>query len=517
MAIQPTFINKFQQGSAENANIGFGTFLGVETYTKKGVARLTKDTIKVSGTTVTGLIKYFSNQDQDTVWAQDDTNKVYRSTDGGATWALVAGNTLTGGNGNGLIVFDNFVYAFRTSQIDYYDISGAAWHNNWQPNGNPPGLLTSQHFPFLYPSAYGFYFGNLNQLGILQRSTPTVPVDPANAATYNYSANIFTLPSFYIINCMTFLPPSNLVLGTGSGFNTQIADIITWDTISQNKFSPPLRLYSQAEKNENGVNQLINRNNTVYAVTGGNHAIFQTNGTTFTQIAEMALRTNYRKSTGEQATAPVFLYQYPSAIDITGNKLLTGVSTPTTAYNPDGTYALSPLGAWSLTFLEDDTAIQCEYPISSGVIRSNTYAIGAIKAMPDGHILIGWYDGTNYGIDRVSTTDFQNDINTVYIESSMMEIGTPLRPEPSYQNIQINLVRDLLPGQTITVFGRTKFDNPYTQLGTFDTTNWTDNLNALKITSNPLGNSQFLQILIEMSTGSPNVIWSPEIRTVIVS
>lgn len=56
----PIFINNFQKGSSETGNIGFGAFVGIETYSKKGVAQLTKDTTAGTGTFL-GLVKYIVN------------------------------------------------------------------------------------------------------------------------------------------------------------------------------------------------------------------------------------------------------------------------------------------------------------------------------------------------------------------------------------------------------------------------------------------------------------------------
>ena len=76
MPIKTLFINQFQKGSQENANLGFGTMLGIETYSKKGVAQLTKKSTKVSGTTVTDLPIYFANATQDIIYSQGLTGKV---------------------------------------------------------------------------------------------------------------------------------------------------------------------------------------------------------------------------------------------------------------------------------------------------------------------------------------------------------------------------------------------------------------------------------------------------------
>lgn len=519
---EPLFINTFQKGSAENANIGTGTFLGIETYSKKGVARLSKDTTKVSGSVVVDLPIYFANHTEQDIFAQGDTGRVYRSIDAGTTWTDITNPAwvLGAGKGKGLVFFDDVLYAFfGTSPTTalYYCVSPYGT-GDWAAFSGATNLTGDQNFPFIFPSAFGFYFANGNKVGILQEAVTGTAIDPTNSATYNYSDSILTLPSIYEVTCLSFLPPTQLMIGTkssGVGNDTQIADLIGWDTLSTNKFSPPLRLYSNGYLGETGIKQLINRNNILYAVTGGNHAIFQTNGATFTQIAEMSLRTNYRTTTGEQATAPVFLNPRQSAITIIGNKLLTGVSNSTINTAPSGSYALSPMGVWSIAFLEEnDIAIQCEFPISTGTTQSNSFYIGALHTIFEGRVLIGWSDNGTYGIDRTDATNFQTDINTVYIESPMMQVGTPLNPTP-INSVQVNFVRSLLSGQTFNLYGRNAFDRPYTLMQSFDPA--VDGfLNNYKNVKNTIGQCQYFQLLLQMKTGSPNEAWSPELRNIII-
>lgn len=520
--LQPLFINTFQKGASENANIGNGTFLGIETYSKKGVARLTKDSVKTSGSVVVDLPIYFANHTEQDIFAQGDTGRVYRSIDGGVTWTDITNPAwaLGAGKGKGLVFFDGVLYAFfgtSPSTALYYCVSPFGT-GNWAAFSGATGLKGDQNFPFIFPSAYGFYFANGNKVGLLQEKVTGTAIDPTNSTTYNYSDSILTLPEIYEVTTLSFLPPTQLMIGTkssGVGNDTQIADLIGWDTLSLNKFSPPLRLYSNAYLGESGIKQLINRNNTLYAVTGGNHAVFQTNGATFNQIAEMGLRTNYRTSTGEQATAPVFLNPRQSAIAIIGNKILTGVSTSTVNEAPSGSYALAPMGVWSIAFMEDnDMAIQCEFPISTGTIRSNDFIIGAVHPVYEGRILIGWKDGSNYGIDITEAKKYQNDINTVWIESAMMQVGTPLNPTP-IRSVEFNFVRDLISGQSFSLYGRNGFDQPYTLMQTFDPA-IDGSKNSYKNVKNSIGQCQYFQILVQMKTGSPNEAWSPELRNIII-
>jgi hypothetical protein len=529
MINQPLFLNEFQKGASENANLGYGTMLGVETYSKKGVAQLTKDSIKVSGSVVTDLVVYFASHTATDIFAQGDSGKVYRSTDSGTTWTditNVAG--YSSGAGNGLVFFDGVLYAFRGSQIEYCVSPFAV--GNWGVGAFQTGLIGSPCVPFIFPSAYGFYFGNGYKVGLLQESTTGTLIDPTNAATYNYSDSILTLPRIYNVNCLSFLPPNQLMIGTGSsgvGNDQQIADLISWDTITLNKFNPPLRLFSQSGSGQSGIKQLINRNNTLYAVTAGNHAIFSTNGSSFQLVDDISLQTTGRfitnssggagtgNTNGIQSTAPIFINQYPSAIAVMGNKIYTGTGTSISSL-PSG-YGNFPLGVWSEAFIEGGTALQCEFSISTGTVCATSFQIGALYPLAQQQLLIGWSDGGTYGIDKTEYKNFQNDASVVWIESQMFEIGTPLEPAV-ITTIQENIVRNLLADQTISVYWRTAYDQAYTLLETF--TSVTGNIqlnNSLKTLVNQIGATKFLQLKISMATGASFPAWTPELRNVIIT
>lgn len=507
MSQQTLFINQWAKGSQENANLGIGTLLGVENYNVKGVARLTKDTTKISGTTVTDLPVFFAQKDNDTVFIQGDTGKVYKYIISTNTFTDISAATLTGGRG--LVFFDGVLYAFQTTTIDYCvsPYGAANWTQGWKT-----GLSDNPHTAFIYPSAFGFYFCNGNKIGILQQASTGTAIDPTNAATYNYSASIFTLPALYTTTCLSFLPPGQLMIGTGSATDQTVADIIGWDTISTNKFSPPLRLFSQAQRGENGIKQLINRNNILYAVTGGNHSVFATNGSTFNLVADLSLYSNIRTTGGAQSQVPVFMNPRIGAIDIFGNKLLTGVSTPgSISYYPAST-GLYPAGVWSIAFSDEGESVQCEYTISTNTtVALTTYTIGAIKCIGANQSLIGWRDGSTYGIDLVSTTDYQNTIGNVAIESEMMEVGTPLDPDV-IPTIQVNVPRPLITGQTITVNARSGFDQDYALVQSFTSADG----NSLKITKNAIDAVKFLQLQVQMAS-TDSVTTTPEIRNIIIA
>lgn len=521
---QPIFLNSWAKGSSENANIGSGVFVGVETYSKKGIAQLTKDTLKVSGSVVTDLPLYIAQVTPGLAYVQGDTGKVYAVTSSSTpydTWVDITNGSSSGG-GQGLIYFEGYLFAFRGAQIDYYH--SGSWASAWKTGISAGGT----NCPLIFPNDDFVYFGNGYRVGKFGFGTsPTFNPAGSLGSDYFYvgsSGNdIGLLPSFYEITSMSFLPTNFIVFGTSSAYDSDVADIILWNpTLST--YETPLRLYSQANRGENGVRQLINRNNVLYAVVGGSHSVFRTNGQSFSLVSDLSLSSNIRKVGGMQSQLPVFMNPRVSAIDVFGNKILTGISTTNniSAY-PTG-YGLFPCGVWSIA-MEGSTnavnyetdSIQCEYTISTDTVVAvnKQFVIGFLKCAGMNQTLIGWQDGTSFGVDLVQTNTYQNVISNVLIESQMMEVGTPLNPE-TIQNIQLNTPRQLLKGQTVQFNYRTGFDQDYKPLpgGTFTSENNDDN--GYKSTYNDIGATRFLQLQIQMAS-TDDTTYTPELRNIIIS
>lgn len=543
------FINKFQKGSNENANLGIGNLVGIDTYTKKGVAILAKKSTLITAGFVREPHFIITSGGGAYIWAQCADGSVIYSSDGGSTWtdtAFPAGV----GHGNGLIYFQGYVFAFGDSTLYYHNASpGTGAWTLWQSEltnftMNP---ISGLHFPFFYPNARGVYFGNgtfttngdatvgfFGQVG-------TTTFNPAGVAGtgYLYNGAILKLSSLtYAIGSIDFLPPTNIAISAVNFQNpSQGSDLITWDTVSANKFNPPLHIYSNSLAVNSavataGIKQIFNRNQVLYAVTGGNHTIYETNGSSFNLLEDIGLYSNLRSSDGQERDLPVYFNSYPQAICVVGNKLLTGVATITnmSSYPPSSlvTTGLFPIGVWSVAFSKDGShTTQCEFilPLGNSNVSpagNNNYSkITSVQSIPQSgggssQIAIGfaYNSGTpTYGIALVDLYNYIDDINYTAIESEVFEIGTALTPQ-TVNNIEINLVKNLLMGQTIDISYRTNQGQPWTII---DTYTGDGTLNYYALTKNPIGATQFIQLRIRMATGSPNQIYSPQLRTVILS
>ena len=200
------FNNQFAKGTSENANIGTGALVGIDTYTKKGVAQLTKGNTSVtySGggfTAFPNIPKYIASEGivsgslKMSMILTDASGYChwYYSLDGGITWHDT-GTALSGTEfAAGLIYYQGYYLAFSATKIYYYtDVT------------NPPGstvatgLISGEHPTILFPANNNIYFGNGNTLGMIG-AVPGVTFNPGgtNHTDYNYYPNLKSFLGFF--------------------------------------------------------------------------------------------------------------------------------------------------------------------------------------------------------------------------------------------------------------------------------------------------------------------------------
>ncbi len=582
------FINKFEKGGAENQNIGVGALVGIDTYSKKGVARLAKKSTLVTngGWANTAYPTFIDfSQSGNYIWAQFSDGSIYYSSTGGVTWSATDTSAMTSGgqtaHGNGLIFFQNFMIAFNDTRIWYWkdtatqtgsDPSGGAWVD-WT-TGKTLGALqnfatdpiSGLHFPFLYPNSRGVYFGNggagqtSNAITTANGTSCSVGFFGQNGTTtfwpggtlntdFLWNNGILQLPaSTYTIGSLNFLPPSLLTIAVNQYQNpSQGADLITWDTVSQNKFNPPLRIFSNINSTDTatitaGIKQLYNRNQVLYAVTGGNHTIYETNGSSFNLRDDISLRCSIRDTTTNvngELDSPVFFNSFPSAINVLGNKLLTGtapMNNNSTASYPPSNSGFFPVGVWSIAFNNDgSTSTQCEFVIPDLSLittpsgSGNYLKITAVKPISidtatnsTGQLLIGYAEktgiATTSGFSIVDLYNYNTNLNFTAIESELFEVGTYLSPK-QIGNIEINFVKKLKTSQTFDLAYRVGIEDGWTNIPYEGNATATGDgsKNSYSYTSNAIGAVQFIQLRFRMATDDTNLTSSPELRTIIIN
>lgn len=540
--IKKFFINKFQTGSTENPNIGMGTIVGFDTYTKKGVALLAKKSTYSSGALSATPHFLETSQLGTSLWAQLSDGSVYYSNDAGVNWsdtsfpAVIAPEVK---NGNGLIYFQGYVFAFTNNSIYYHDSNPAtgSW-TLWKTGLTTPSTspINSVHTPFLFASNRGFYFCNGTSVGyVAQNGTTTFNPAGVSGTDYLYNATILTLPALtYATNVLNFLPPTNLAVAAYAINTPEASDLITWDTVTQNKFSPPLRFFSNSITENSvtgGIKQLFNRNQVLYAVVGGNHTVYETNASTYSLLADISLYSSVRQSTGKENTMPVYFNPYPQGIAVFGNKLLTAVATyDNTSSYPAAGYGIFPIGIWSIAFGKgEDVSVQCEYvlpidnAITSPASSGNLAKITCIKAIGNGKIAFGFTRKNItqvYGVAIVDAFNYIASVEQTSLESELFQIGTALNPQ-QVSLIEIQFAKLLLSDQTFDVSYRTSLDQDWTLMPYDDsgTTTFTGDgtKNYYQIQKNAIGPTQFVQFRFRMATGATNPQDSPQLRSITIS
>lgn len=578
--MKQVFINKFEKGSNESSQLGIASIVGFDTYSKKGILRLAKKSSLYSGGAFTSYPTFCdTSAGGQYIWVQLADGSVLYSSDGGTNFQATNTAFSGGGTGNGMIFFQNFMFAWNITKIYYwkdtatnsgFNPSSGAWVD-WTTTKTLGTLqnfttdpISGLHFPFLYPNNKGVYFGNGGAGGTSNANTGTsgtsssvgffgqvgtTPFNPAGTIGVDFFWNngILQLPSStWTVGSINFLPPTNLAISVNKDNEPAVgADLITWDTVSSNKFSPPLRIYSDINSTDSGsisagIKQLWNRNQVLYAITGGNHTVYETNGSSFNLLENISLYSNIRADGGGESDYPVFFNSFPSAICILGNKLLTGVApmtnNSTSNYPPSGN-GFFPVGVWSIAFNKDGShSTQCEYVIPEGTSltsptgSSDFLKITCVKPVSIGNggtstnqLLIGFAFhntvlGDTFGVSLVDLYKYVDNINYTALESELFEIGTYLNPK-QIGNIEINFVKKLKTGQTFDLAYRVGIENdwiniPYEggPIATGDNTK-----NSYAYTSNAIGAVQFIQFRFRMATNSENATNSPELRSITIN
>lgn len=488
MSTIPLIISNWQSGISPSVVSGeFSDMRCVDIYSEPGLLKAGFIGNKKTGTTVTGLVKWLSLRDgaSSVVYAYDSANKLYTAADAGGSWSQVTGNTTTSGSGNGMIVWKGYVITARNTAIDIYNISDASWTNGW-------GGLTLESDEF-HPMLVGqddiLYIGNGRYVASIKENSGST-FDPTKSATYTATAQALDLPSGYRVRCLAEFG-TNLMIGTWQGSNIydkNVADIFPWDRISDS-FTLPIRL------NENGVLQMINVENTLYIVSGIEHAIYEYTGASAQRILKIP---NHLWD----LDGGVFTNAYPGAIAQFDGRILTGTAegTLTGSASPhNGIFSLNPKTG-TLLF---------ESQVSAG--SDSDISIGSILSTGTGFYLVGWQDrtGSAQGIDLFRADGRHSTAANSFVRSRLYSVGTKISPE-TYNSLEIQLSDALSSSQSVVVKYRTDTSSSFTTLATFDHTTY----GAVKSFNGDIGLIDIENIQIEIqisclatSNSSPKVIY----------
>jgi hypothetical protein len=201
-----------------------------------------------------------------------------------------------------------------------------------------------------------------------------------DAITYN--PHKVTLPSGYRVRCFARFG-DYLAIGTWRGSTISSFEggkIFFWDGVSAT-------FNIELDVPEGGINAMINKQGILYYIAGSAGDIFRYNG-----VSQKIRRI-------PKMTEDTYQELAPSAITIWRSLLRFGPSL-----NSDSTAIEKGVYSWGSMDSQYTESMSYDYPISTGTRTGNTLKIGVLH--PKGTTLfVGWQDGSDYGIDKITTTN----------------------------------------------------------------------------------------------------------------
>ena len=511
---QPILITNFT-GQAENPHIGSGVNVGVDLYTTKNVARLSRKMEKKSASIVTSLPLYVSEDNSGNVYAQAENGTIYKSVDQGDTWTVLAGNS--GGAGYGIAVFQDCIFSCTPTDIDVYNIGTATWYNGWWTNviyANKNALQStadSNHYCYVdIAQAGALYITNGRFISSVIVLAGQV-FNPTGTPGVNYVATekAFTLSNNYVAKVLGYMPPNTIAIGAKNRLNDTQADIIMWNGVSDSTAQNVVTLPGASGP----VTNILTRNGIIYAVTTNEAGVYTVNGSSGKVVDRLGLRMTNRLASGEQYTTRVQPTIRVGSADFLGPEALIGVCNYPQLFTQVSGTGLYPYGVWAIDV--EGSNVYTKYPLSHGDINANyntDYEMGFLKVLSNGKVLVGWGKSSTFGIDALNPNNYISNASTVFIESELYEVGTVVNPE-TFSNIYYNLVEPLKTDEEIKFYYRLSQADPYTLFNTDTVATLGTNLGGI-ITPLPFQQAKYIQIGISIKTGSATPLETPQLVSV---
>lgn len=419
------------------------------------------------------------------LYMQDSNGRVWTNGQSSSGWCLISGNTLTNANAQGLVIWENYLFAFRSAKVDVYGpltsaLGSQSWTNDWQSLTASAGE-SADHYAYVSSINGKLYFADKSTttgtpyIGSVAVATGTFA--PGTPSTYTFTLTDLDLPKYKTITCMEDLGENMLIGTTGR-------EIYTWDTTSDSWnniiFAPEYRI--GAMKTVNNITYFsAGRRGNIYATVGSSAVLFK-------KFPESIL--NHPGS---------IAYKINSMIS-GNNKLYFGLS------GVSGTIC----GVYSVDL--ESRALVLEHVNSLG-----TYVAGYIPCMYlDGDTLyVGFASDTTYRIDRnyVATNGTFNRYTsyTANIETPMYEVGTDINKR-SFKSIEINFADNLASGEGAKIYYRTGVADSYTLIWTVDYATYGPIQSLYKLSPN-IPKTTMIQLKIELTTGASSTT-TPQLKSI---
>lgn len=431
------------------------------------------------------------------MYMQDSNARVwFRYSTSAQFWVLLKGNTVTGAgadtggssvnSGEGLAMWKNFLFAFRSTSIDVYNLATPGWTNSWKSTGS---VDVGDHVPFVSKDNKLYFYadkvtGVKAYVGSIKQETT---FDPATSSTYTYNATALDVP-----HDITALSDFNDKIMVGTISNK----IYLWDGTSTS-FDDPVTLL------EERTYALKDLNNVLYISAGEKSNIYKTYGTTVENFVDPSDELFQGIQYSVRAIGLALESNDLLFVTSGGNADVCGIFASDLK---TGAYHL--LYEFSQGFILSGIAQNAFFTLSSATANSTIFA------------------GYSYGgVTFIDTNSFFGFSSTStryrsYVISPLYEVGTFENPR-TFQKMQLILAKPLSAGLGVRVSSRTNLTNAFSNSVTFDSSTIGTTVTAAESVIN-VETTQFIQFKIELqqSASAPvytsSVYSTPTIKSLIV-
>src|SRR3990167_5621174 len=119
---KPLSIEAPRQGISQSPHVGFGNMRNLDIFSVPGVAKLNNILANASTTAVTARVNWIVRDPVTPAnfYAVDTAGDLYVSTDSGETFADLGTQPTTGGAGQGLAIWKDYLFCARATAVDLY-------------------------------------------------------------------------------------------------------------------------------------------------------------------------------------------------------------------------------------------------------------------------------------------------------------------------------------------------------------------------------------------------------------
>jgi len=406
--------------------------VGIDFRSSPGLIKVHQALTKDSGATVTALCRVsITASSGETFWFSYTDGKIWRRSTAG-TWLLVYTTSATGNNGClGAVEFNGFIYWATQSRLHRIAIGAIATAQNWTDNvaidWKTFTITDTEFHPMVVRGTRlfigdGYYVAKVDSAGTFK----------ADALDIKTPLRIKTMIEFDI----------DLLIGTFVADNVNKAQIIRWDTYDTESWQTDDTI------DENGINAFIRDDNYVYAQCGQYGRIYFYDG---------ARLIPYKRIPGTWSPTS-YGEVYPNAV----SNLLTipvfGLSNGSGNPTEQGVYSF---GSYSKDYPK---VLDLSFPVSAGL---SSIEVGSVLAV-GANLFVSFYDGTNYGVDKLSYTA---KYATAYLETMALTVAELRSVLKTVLEVIVNYGATLPNGCAVVVSYKKKYESGWNPLTSISDTN----------------------------------------------